>query len=143
MVPSTMSPSVPVPVESAGHVRYVNNCLRGKGGFFHDVRKSRRSLEGVLMFAPRVFVSMLGALAVFAIVTFLLTGSAWTTAWQTLACAVLLQAGYFVTVLALVIKEGKNRRKMTQGQSAASAAAGEEKEPKALHVPHNPPHFNS
>jgi exopolysaccharide production repressor protein len=140
MVPSTMSPSVPVPVESAGHVRYVNNCLRGKGGFFHDVRKSRRSLEGVLMFAPRVFVSMLGALAVFAIGTFLLTGSAWTTAWQTLACAVLLQAGYFVTVLALVIKEGKNRRKMTQGQSAA---AGEEKEPKALHVPHNPPHFNS
>jgi len=92
------------------------------------------------MFAPRVFVSMLGALAVFAIGTFLLTGSAWTTAWQTLACAVLLQAGYFVTVLALVIKEGKNRRKMTQGQSAA---AGEEKEPKALHVPHNPPHFNS
>ncbi len=95
------------------------------------------------MFAPRVFVSMLGALGVFAIGTFLLTGSVWTTTWQTLVCAVLLQAGYFVTVLALVIKEGRDRRKMTQGQSAASASAGEDKEPKTLHVPHNPRHFNS
>lgn len=95
------------------------------------------------MLAPRVFVSMLGALAVFALGTYLLTGSVWTTAWQTLACAVLLQAGYFVTVLALVIKEGRDRRRMTQGQSAISTSAGEDKEPQTLRVPHNPRHFNS
>ena len=54
------------------------------------------------MFAPRVFVSMIGALIVFAVATFWLTGSAFTTAWQTLLCAVLLQAGYFIGVLILV-----------------------------------------
>lgn len=92
------------------------------------------------MFAPRVFVSMLGSLAVFAMATYFLTGSAWTTAWQTLACAVLLQAGYFIAVLALVTKEGRDRRKVAQGQSAASASAAEDKEPKTLRVPR---HFNS
>ncbi|CAN7526760.1 exopolysaccharide production repressor protein [Pararhizobium sp. LjRoot235] len=95
------------------------------------------------MFAPRVFVSMVGALGVFAIGTYILTGSAWTTAWQTLACAVLLQAGYFIAVLALVTKEGRDRRTVAQGQSAASASTADDKEPKTLHVPHNPRHFNS
>lgn len=94
------------------------------------------------MFAPRVFVSMIGALAVFAIVTFILTGSAWTTAWQTLVCAVLLQAGYFVAVLVLVAKEGRGRRSVVRGQPSVSATA-DDKEPKALHVRNNPGHFNS
>jgi exopolysaccharide production repressor protein len=95
------------------------------------------------MFAPRVFASMLGCLAVFAIATYFLTGSAWTTAWQTLVCAVLLQAGYFVAVVALVTKEGRGRRKATRGHSAASTSAGDDKEPKTLRVPNNPRHFNS
>ncbi|CAN7197796.1 exopolysaccharide production repressor protein [Pararhizobium sp. LjRoot238] len=95
------------------------------------------------MFAPRVFASMLGCLAVFAIATYFLTGSAWTTAWQTLVCAVLLQTGYFIAVLALVTKEARDRRKMTRGQSVASASTGEDKEPKTLRVPNNPRHFNS
>jgi len=95
------------------------------------------------MFAPRVFVSMIGALGVFAIVTFLLTGSAWTTAWQTLVCAVLLQAGYFIAVLVLVARESRDRRKLVPGQPAASASAGDDKEAKTLHVPNNPGHFNS
>lgn len=95
------------------------------------------------MFAPRVFVSMVGALGVFAMGTYFLTGSAWTTTWQTLACAVLLQAGYFIAVLALVAKEGRTRRSADQGQSAASVSTADDKEPKALHVPHNPRHFNS
>ncbi|URK88539.1 exopolysaccharide production repressor protein [Rhizobium sp. RCAM05350] len=95
------------------------------------------------MFAPRVFVSMIGALSVFAIVTFILTGSAWTTAWQTLVCAVLVQAGYFIAVLVLVAKEGRNRRSASQGQSPVSASAADDKEPKTIHVPNNPGHFNS
>jgi exopolysaccharide production repressor protein len=95
------------------------------------------------MFAPRVFISMIGALTVFAVATFILTGSAWTAAWQTLLCAVLLQAGYFITVLILVAKEAHDRRKLAQGPLAASPAAGDEKEAKALHVSNNPGHFNS
>jgi exopolysaccharide production repressor protein len=95
------------------------------------------------MFAPRVFVSMIGALSVFAIVTFILTGSAWTTAWQTLVCAVLVQAGYFIAVLFLVAKGGRDRRSAAQRQSPVSAVAGDDKEPKALRVPNNPGHFNS
>ncbi|MBP1861812.1 exopolysaccharide production repressor ExoX [Rhizobium herbae] len=95
------------------------------------------------MFAPRVFISMIGALSVFAIVTLILTGSVWTTAWQTLVCAVLLQAGYFVAVLVLVTKEAKDRRNVMQGQTSISASAADDKEPKALHVRNNPGHFNS
>ncbi|CAN7251877.1 exopolysaccharide production repressor protein [Rhizobium sp. LjRoot98] len=95
------------------------------------------------MFAPRVFVSMIGALAVFAIVTFILTGSAWTTAWQTLVCAVLVQAGYFIAVLFLVAKEGRDRRNAAQRPSPASPLPGEDKEPKAIRVSNNQGHFNS
>ncbi len=95
------------------------------------------------MFAPRVFISMIGALSVFAIVTFILTGSAWTTAWQTLVCAVLVQAGYFIAVLFLVAKEGRDRRNAAQRQSPVSAAAVDDKEPKTIRVSNNPGHFNS
>jgi exopolysaccharide production repressor protein len=95
------------------------------------------------MFAPRVFVSMFGALAVFAIVTFILTGSAWTTAWQTLVCAVLVQAGYFVAVLFLVSKEARDRRNAAQRPSPASALPVEDKEPKTIRVTNNHGHFNS
>lgn len=95
------------------------------------------------MFAPRVFVSMVGALGVFAIATFILTGSAWTTAWQTLLCAVLLQAGYFIAVLFMVAKESRDRRKAVQGQVAAATPVGDDKKKKTLRVPNNPGHFNS
>ncbi len=95
------------------------------------------------MFAPRVFISMIGALAVFAIVTFILTGSAWTTAWQTLVCAVLIQAGYFIAVLFLVAKEGRDRRNTAQRQSPGSAASSDDKDAKTIRVPNNPGHFNS
>lgn len=92
------------------------------------------------MFAPRVFVSMLGALAAFAIVTFILTGSAWTTAWQTLACAILIQVGYFAAVLVLVAREGRERRKQVQVATAGSMGDGKERQP--LHVPGRTGHFN-
>lgn len=95
------------------------------------------------MFAPRVFISMIGALSIFAIVTFILTGSAWTTAWQTLVCAVLVQAGYFIAVLVLVAKEGRDRRSAAQRQSPVSTSASDDKEPKTLRVPNNPGHLNS
>ena len=61
------------------------------------------------MYAPRVFISMLGTLAVFAIATYFLTNSLSTTLIETAICAVLLQIGYFLGVLYLVWKERKAR----------------------------------
>jgi exopolysaccharide production repressor protein len=54
---------------------------------------------------PRFLMGMLGALAAFAIFTFAATQSLWTTVWQTLVCAVLIQIGYFGAVLVLVSRQ--------------------------------------
>ncbi len=51
------------------------------------------------MHAPRVFISVVGALAVFAIATYFLTHSLSTTLIETVICAVLLQIGYFLGIL--------------------------------------------
>lgn len=61
------------------------------------------------MYGPRVFLSMIGALVVFAIGTYALTGSIGSTALQTLICAVLLQVGYFAGVLYLVAKASREK----------------------------------
>ena len=45
---------------------------------------------------------LIGVLLVFAITTYVITQSLWTTFIQTLICAVLLQVGYFAAVLFLV-----------------------------------------
>jgi exopolysaccharide production repressor protein len=45
---------------------------------------------------------LVGVLLVFAITTYVITQSLWTTFIQTLICAVLLQVGYFAAVLFLV-----------------------------------------
>ncbi|WP_112811623.1 exopolysaccharide production repressor protein [Ensifer sp.] len=72
------------------------------------------------MFAPRVFVSMIGALTVFAIVTYLLNGSLSSTLIQTLICAVLMQVGYFLAVVFLVWKKARERdRKAAESARAA------------------------
>ncbi|MDM9627462.1 exopolysaccharide production repressor protein [Rhizobium sp. S152] len=62
------------------------------------------------MYAPRVFVSMLGALAVFAVATYWLSGSFSGTVLKTVICAVILQIGYFGGVLYLVWKESRAHR---------------------------------
>jgi exopolysaccharide production repressor protein len=51
---------------------------------------------------PLFLRGMLIALTAFAITTYVVTQSAWTTFVWTLACAVLIQVGYFVTVLILI-----------------------------------------
>ncbi|WP_455189851.1 exopolysaccharide production repressor protein [Foliimonas ilicis] len=48
----------------------------------------------------------LAVLLAFALVTFIVTQSVWTTFIQTLICAVLLQVGYFIAVLFLVWRSG-------------------------------------
>lgn len=95
------------------------------------------------MFAPRVFVSMIGALAVFALITFILSGSAWTTLWQTLVCAVLLQTGYFIAVLVLVWKAGKERREAKADQTRSSSSKIDETDAKSIQVSNPPRHLNS
>lgn len=45
---------------------------------------------------------LVGVLLIFAITTYVITQSLWTTFVQTLICAVLLQIGYFAAVLFLV-----------------------------------------
>jgi exopolysaccharide production repressor protein len=44
----------------------------------------------------------IGALTVFAIVTYIATQSLWTTLVNTVICAVLIQVGYFVAILAMI-----------------------------------------
>ncbi|MBP2233545.1 exopolysaccharide production repressor protein [Sinorhizobium kostiense] len=81
------------------------------------------------MFAPRFFVSMVGALAAFAVTTYYLTGSLSATVVQTLICAVLIQVGYFLTILLMVWKEARRRRKPFPTKlTAAADAATEEKQ---------------
>lgn len=71
------------------------------------------------MYAPRVFVSMIGALAVFAVATYWLTGSLSTTLIETLICAVLIQIGYFGGVLFLVW-----RAKVAKTTASSSSTSG-------------------
>ena len=54
------------------------------------------------------FRGMLAALLIFAITTYMLTGSFWGTVLQTVICAVILQVGYFIGVLWLVWRAGKS-----------------------------------
>lgn len=62
------------------------------------------------MYAPRVFVSMTGVLLAFAVASYWMSGSFWTTLVQTVLCAVILQVGYFIGVLYLVRREKLQRR---------------------------------
>ena len=75
------------------------------------------------MYGPRVFISMIGALLVFGLATYGLTGSLSDTLIQTLICAVLLQVGYFVGVLFLVWKEARERRRETEAAMRAASLA--------------------
>jgi exopolysaccharide production repressor protein len=59
------------------------------------------------MSLPRFLVGMFSVLVVFAISTYVATGSIGRTLVQTLICAVLLQLGYFLVVLFLVAREGR------------------------------------
>ncbi|MDI7862055.1 exopolysaccharide production repressor protein [Rhizobiaceae bacterium n13] len=79
------------------------------------------------MYAPQVFFSMLGALIVFAVGTYLLSGSVSTTLIQTLICAVLLQVGYFGAVLFLVWRDARLRQQERRGNPSMPDKIGDEK----------------
>ena len=73
---------------------------------------------------PRFLVGMLGALAAFAIFTFAASQSLWTTVWQTLVCAVLIQIGYFGAVLVLVSRQ---KRGVSDNGSVVDQVAPQER----------------
>lgn len=87
------------------------------------------------MYAPRVLVSMLGALAVFAIVTYFLNGSLSSTLIQTIICAVLMQIGYFLAVLYLVWRKARERERQATEmiQPASDDKAAGNAPPRPLH----------
>ncbi|NTJ44403.1 exopolysaccharide production repressor exox [Agrobacterium larrymoorei] len=74
------------------------------------------------MHAPRVFISMICALMVFAVATYFIHGSFYTAFIQTLICLVIIQIGYFVGVLFLVSREKKLMRKTLEFQREVSPA---------------------
>ncbi len=51
------------------------------------------------------FRGMVATLIVFAIATFALTQSAWTTFISTVICAVVIQIGYFLAILVMVWRD--------------------------------------
>ncbi|MVA27535.1 exopolysaccharide production repressor protein [Agrobacterium vitis] len=75
------------------------------------------------MHAPKVFFSMIGALLVFAVATYFLSGSLAGTLIKTVLAAIVLQVGYFCAVAYLVFQETKRRTQAT-GTSDATASNG-------------------
>lgn len=71
------------------------------------------------MYAPRVFVSMAGALLAIWVALSWVTGSFVTALWQTVLCAVILQVGYFIGILYLVRREHQKRQSEDHGMVAA------------------------
>ena len=79
------------------------------------------------MYAPRVFVSMLAVLVVFAISTYFMSGSLLSALIQTLICAVIIQTGYFIGVLYLVHREKLHAEPRTPSDLLVRITQGAEK----------------
>lgn len=86
------------------------------------------------MYGPRVFISMVGTLLVFGLVTYGLTGSLAGTLIRTLLCAVLLQVGYFAGVLLLVWREARERQRKVDEAIVPTAVGAEDKSASSLTV---------
>lgn len=90
------------------------------------------------MYAPRFFVSMMCALLVFAIATYIIHGSFYTAFLQTVLCLVIIQVGYFIGVLLMVAKEQKRMQQKYGFSKEAGPSAeksGTENLPPIAHSP--------
>lgn len=70
------------------------------------------------------FRGLIGVLVAFAIASYAITQSAWTTFIQTLICAVIIQVGYFIAILFMVWRSGATKKRgeiLTRGEASASA----------------------
>ncbi|WP_163267686.1 exopolysaccharide production repressor protein [Chelativorans alearense] len=73
---------------------------------------------------PLFLRGMLIALTAFAITTYIVTQSAWTTFVSTLACAVIIQVGYFATILIMLLwpsRGGESGEKAPEGEKTAAS----------------------
>lgn len=62
---------------------------------------------------------LIGVLIVFAIASYAITQSLWTTLVNTVLCAILIQLGYFAAVLVMVWRSGaRSNKPETQAESA-------------------------
>ena len=70
---------------------------------------------------------LVGVLLAFAVTTYLITGSLWTTFVDTVIVAVLVQVGYFGAVMFLVWRSGaaQNSEKSAQSEAAQGLAKDE------------------
>jgi exopolysaccharide production repressor protein len=94
------------------------------------------------MSLPLFLRGLIVVLIAFAVVTYLITGSAWTTFVDTVICAVLVQIGYFAVVLFMVWKAPSHPVQADRGttkQETAQGAPGEEQAAaKVARVPGRP-----
>jgi exopolysaccharide production repressor protein len=69
-------------------------------------------------------------LAAFAITTYAITGSFWSTLIQTVICAVLVQIGYFAAVLFLVYRSDRTKKsEASAAQAEATQSLAKESQP--------------
>lgn len=81
---------------------------------------------------PRFILGMVAVLIVFAVTTYILTHSLAVTLVQTIISAVLIQAGYFVTILLLVRRESRQKvdsQAAPKPEKTARPSLNEEKRP--------------
>ncbi|WP_054309822.1 exopolysaccharide production repressor protein [Mesorhizobium sp. 1M-11] len=66
-----------------------------------------------------------GVLVAFALASYAITQSAWTTFIQTLICAVVIQVGYFIAILFMVWRSGETKKRgeiLARGENTAASA---------------------
>lgn len=93
------------------------------------------------MSLPLFLRGLVVVLIAFAVATYLITGSAWTTFIDTVIVAVLLQIGYFAVVLFLVWRTPHTPqadRSAARREAAQGAAAEQQPATKVVRVPGNP-----
>jgi len=106
-----------------------NGCFAG--GVWHGTLRVawRHQRDAIAMSFALFLRGLVGALLAFAVATYLITGSVWSTFVQTIICAVLVQVGYFACVLFLVWRS-RAVQKGDAGTSKAEAAQGLAKDEK-------------
>jgi exopolysaccharide production repressor protein len=65
-----------------------------------------------------------GAILSFAVITYVVSGSLWTTLMQTAICALLIQIGYFAAIIFLM---WRGRRRKAQARNMETARSFSEK----------------
>lgn len=82
---------------------------------------------------------MLAVLAVFAVITYVMTQSLWATLVNTVICAILLQVGYFIAVLFLVWRGAKASGELRPQAPEAPPLKEEQPAAKVSHMRGAPP----